>query len=67
MVIKFENNKKDNKVFEVLGFLFSYFLFTTVLYLIFVIIKKEDLTYIHFMAISLFVTLIGFSIKKVLK
>jgi len=54
---------------EKVGYLFSYFLFTTILFLILVLLKKipETWSYAHIMGITILIALIGSIIKISLK
>jgi len=52
-----------------LGFIFGYFLFTTLLFLILAALNKlpTTLTYFHLMAITIVITFLGKIIHRVLK
>jgi len=65
----FEENKNIEKVGEVVGYIFSYFLFTTVLFFILVITKKipESWSYFHVMIITVSIAIIGVIIKRLLR
>ena len=65
----FEENKTIIKFGIVIGYLFSYFLFTTVLFFILVVLEKipESWSYIHVMEITILIALVGFLTKKLLK
>ena len=68
-IVGFEENKTAGKVGEKIGFVFSYFLFTTILFFILLLLKKlpESWNYLHIMGIVLIITLIGASIKRLLE
>ena len=57
-----ENGKK-------IGYIFGYFLFTTILYLMLILLKKipENWTYFHIMGITLIITITGALLKRLLK
>ena len=65
----FEENKAIEKVGEKLGYVFSYFLFTTILFFILSLLKKipETWPYFHVMGITILIALIGIGIKRLLK
>lgn len=65
----FEQNKSIKKLGEILGYIFSYFLFTTILFFILVLLKKipETWNYFHVMGITILIVLIGAIIKRLLK
>jgi len=65
----FEQNKSIEKLGEKLGYVFSYFLFTTVLFFILMLVKKipESWSYIHIMGIVILIALTGTIIKRFLK
>jgi len=65
----FEENKTIEKVGERIGYIFSYFLFTTILFLILILLKKipESWSYLHIMGITILIAFIGAIIKKFLK
>ena len=65
----FEENKNIEKVGMMLGYLFSYFLFTTILSFILVVLRKipESWSYFHVMAITILIAFIGVIIKRLLK
>ena len=65
----FEQNKAIEKLGEILGYIFSYFLFTTILFFILMLFKKipESLSYFHVMGITILIALTGAIIKKFLK
>ncbi|MCH8003551.1 MAG: hypothetical protein IH934_02875 [Nanoarchaeota archaeon] len=65
----FEENKTIEKIGEKLGYIFSYFLFTTILFFILVMLKKipESWSYTHVMGIVILIALVGVIIKRFLK
>ena len=65
----FEENKTFEKLGEKLGYIFSYFLFTTILFFILGVLKKipESWSYIHVMGIVILIALVGVIIKRFLK
>lgn len=54
---------------EVFGFLAGYFLFTTVLYFLFLFLNKipDKCSYFDIISLTIFITLMGLIIKKLLK
>ena len=69
MMMTFEQNKGIEKLGEKIGFIFSYFLFTTILFFILVLLKKipESWSYLYVMGITILIVLIGAIIKRLLK
>jgi hypothetical protein len=65
----FEQNKTIEKFGKKIGYIFSYFLFTTILFFILTILKKipETWSYIHVMGITVLIALTGALIKRFLK
>ena len=65
----FEQNRYIEKFGIVLGYTFSYFLFTTILFLILTLVKKipESWTYFNIMSITVSIALVGIALKKILK
>ena len=65
----FERSDKIENFGEKLGYIFSYFLFTTVLYVVLTLLKKipENWTYFSIMIITVIIALIGIVFKKLLK
>jgi|TARA_B100002003_G_scaffold247928_1_gene280488 hypothetical protein len=65
----FEQNKSIEKLGIVLGYTFSYLLFTTILFLILTLVKKipESWTYFNIMSITIVVALTGIILKRFLK
>ena len=64
-----EEKKTFEKLGEKVGYTFSYFLFTTILFFILVLLKKipESWSYVHVMGITLLITSIGIAMKRFLK
>jgi hypothetical protein len=69
MALIFEKSNKLEKTGEKLGFLFSYFLFTSVLYFMLFLFHKlpKSWSYFHVGAITLSITLLGLFLSKYLK
>ena len=67
--MEFEKNETLEKSGKIVGFLFSYFLFTTIIFFIFRITEKlpKDWSYFHIVSVTLIIASIGFIIKKLLK
>ncbi len=67
--MKFEENKKAEKIGEKTGFIVMYFIFTTFIYLILKLLKKlpENWSYIHITILTLVIVIIGGILKKILK
>ena len=67
--MRFEQNKTVEKFGEILGYIFSYFLFTTILFLILILLKKipESLSYLFVMGITILIVFIGTIIKRLLR
>ena len=65
----FEENKTIEKVGEKVGYIFSYFTFTTILFLILILSKKipESWSYEHIMGIVILIAINGIIIKNFLK
>ncbi len=65
----FEYNGKIEKIGEGLGYVFSYFLFTTILFFILVILNKfpESWSYFHIMGIVILIAATGATIRRLLK
>ena len=57
------------KIGEIIGYIFGYFIFTTILYFILVLLKKipEDWDYFYVVGITLIIMVVGITIKKLLK
>ena len=64
-----EENNTIEKVGEKLGYVVSYFLFTTILFFILVLLKKlpESWLYIHVVGIVILIAIMGTIIKRFLK
>jgi cell division protein FtsW (lipid II flippase) len=67
--MNFGHNKIFENISEKLGFLFSYFLFTTILFVIFSFFQKipPSWNYSHFMIITIGIVLLGKALRGVLK
>ena len=65
----FEENRTIEKLGEKLGYIFSYFLFTTILFLILILLKKipESWSYFHVMGITILIATSGIVIRRLLK
>ena len=65
----FEQNKSIEKLGEKLGYIFSYLLFTAILFFILVLMKKipESWSYMHIMGITILIAIMGIMIKILLK
>lgn len=65
----FEENRTFENLGEKLGFIFSYFLFTSILFFILVFLNKipESWSYVHIMGLVFLIVLIGIIIKQYLK
>jgi len=65
----FEENKTIENLGEKLGYIFGYFLFTTILFFILGVLKKipESWSYIHVMGIVTLIVLVSTIIKRFLK
>ena len=52
-----------------IGYIFGYFLFTTILYFILILFEKipQKWTYLHIMGITLIITAIGVLVKRLLR
>ena len=61
--------QNEHPITKKLGYAISYFVFTTILYLVLLYLKKlpEAWTYFHIMAITALIALAGESLKKWLK
>ncbi len=59
---------EENPTAVKLGFMFSYFLFTTILYFVFMLLGKlGSLNYIHFMVITFLILTVGVIVQEMLK
>jgi len=66
--MQFEQNKKIENLGEKIGFMFSYFLFTTILFVILLLLNKlPNRNYFYVMGITFFIVVIGEIIKRLLK
>jgi len=67
--MKFEENKRIEQYGKILGYLFSYFLFTTILFLILNLLNKipSSWNYFHIILITLLIVFIGIILKISLK
>ncbi|MFH0936636.1 MAG: hypothetical protein V1815_03095 [Candidatus Woesearchaeota archaeon] len=67
--MKFEENKKAEKIGEKIGFIVMYFIFTTFIYLILRLSKKipENWSYIHIIILTFGIIIIGGILNKILK
>ena len=65
----FEQDKSTEKFSEKIGYIFAYFLFTTILFFILKLLNKipGSWSYYHIIGITLVITLIGIVIKRFLK
>ena len=65
----FNKNERIIEIGENLGYLFGYFLFTTLLFLILNLLDKMpyNWSYFHIMRITIFIVLISFLNKWILK
>ena len=65
----FEENKTIESLGEKVGYILSYFIFTTILFLILSLFKKnpESLSYLDVMGITILISLLGILINRILK
>ncbi|MFH1770957.1 MAG: hypothetical protein ABH828_05385 [archaeon] len=65
----FDEGKTWMKVGHRLGFLIAYFLFTTILFMIFLLLSKmpEGWNYFHIMGITAVIAIIGAILRRLLK
>ncbi len=65
----FEQSKSTEKFGEKIGYVFSYFLFTTVLFFILILLNKipNSWSYFHIMMITFLIALLGVVIKRFLE
>lgn len=65
----FSEKKEQNQVWEGAGYVFAYFLFTTILFFILSLLKKlpANWNYFHIMGITLLISIAGMIARKVLK
>lgn len=64
-----KNNFNIEKLSKKIGYIFGYFLFTTILFFILNLLNKIPKTwdYFHIMGITLLIIIVGVLIKKILK
>ena len=65
----FKKIKPAEKNGERIGFLFSYFLFTTILFFLLVLLNKlpTSWSYLHIVGITVLIVLCGLGLERVLK
>lgn len=65
----FEQNKGVEKFGEKVGYIFAYFFFTTILFLILMLLNKipSSWSYMNIMAITFIIALVGMITKRLLK
>ena len=65
----FNDDTRTQKVGETLGFLIGYFVFTTILFFALTFLKKipTSWTYFHIIGLTIVVTLVGTTIRRLLK
>tara|TARA_Y100000310_G_scaffold345815_1_gene470407 strand:- start:22361 stop:22564 length:204 start_codon:yes stop_codon:yes gene_type:complete len=65
----FKENNLVNQIYRRLGYVFGYFLFTTILYLILNFLNKvpKEWSYFNIMGITLLIIFLGWSINRLLK
>ena len=65
----FEEKKAIEGIGEKIGYVFGYFLFTTILFYVLALTNKipENWSYFHIMAATMFITLTGVAIERLLK
>ena len=65
----FNENELMDKAGIMAGFVFGYFLFTTILFFLLTFLNKipEDWTYLHIASLTLLITLIGAFLKYLLR
>lgn len=68
-MVVFEQNQAIKKIGYGLGYIFSYFLFTTLLFLMLSLLGKipSSWGYIHITAITFAIALIGIAVRRLLK
>lgn len=64
--MQFEEDKRYQKLGEKIGFIFGYFLFTTMLFFILLLSKKlpSSWSYFHIIGITILINIFGFLIKE---
>ena len=69
MSLNFDKKQEINKIGRFLGFLFSYFIFTTILYLILNILNKlpQGVGYFHIYLLTAYIVSIGILMRKIIK
>ncbi|MBM3233652.1 hypothetical protein FJZ19_01005 [Candidatus Pacearchaeota archaeon] len=67
--MKFEKSNKSKKIAQKLGYLFSYLIFTTILFIILKLLNKlpDSWTYIDIAIITILIVILGNILKKILK
>ena len=67
--MKFEEDKSMERLGEKFGFVFSYFIFASLLFLIMLLTKKlpKAWSYLHVMAVAIAIILVGLLLKRLLK
>jgi hypothetical protein len=67
--MRFEDNKDEEKGWKIIGFILSYFVFTTVLFFLLRFLKKipSSWSYLNIMIITLIITATGMILSKYLK
>ena len=67
--MNFEENKSVEKYGQKIGYLFAYFLFTTILFFALTFLNKipESWSYLHLMGITILITISGLTIRRLLK
>jgi len=65
----FRQKEKGEKFGKVIGYIIMYFVFTTILYFVFVFLKKlpENWNYFHIILVTIFITLLGSLLKLLLR
>lgn len=65
----FEKSKTPEKVGKVIGYVFGYFLFTTILYFILVLLHKlpASWNYFYIMGITILIVIVGTLVKRFVK
>ena len=65
----FEQNKSIERLGQKIGYIFSYFLFTTILFFILTLLDKipESWSYAHVIGITLLIVFISFVIRRLLR
>ena len=68
----FHKKNKEDKIWKpvrTIGYIFAYFIFTTILYIILKLLKEipSDWGYFHIMTITLIISAIGIILKRILR